>query len=125
MTALRRVGETHRPSRTSLERSMHRAGVGDEVETGPGIAGEKLRRQHVSLQPVAARAGENDVARHVRAAVRERVNVVERGKVEVERRRAIDTAASTIAHRRALDRSLLMAGRNVLAAAGRSRESGK
>ena len=53
------------------------------------------------------------------------MHVIESREIEVERRGAVDTAASTVAHRGALDRALLMAGRNVLATAGRSRESGK
>lgn len=103
---------------------MHRARMRDEVESRPGVSREEFGRQHVSLQPIAPCTGKDDVARNVGAAVRERVHVVERREVEVEGRGAVDTAASTVAHRRALDRSLLMAGRNVLAAAG-PRESGK
>jgi hypothetical protein len=42
--------------------------------------------------------------------VRERMDMVERREVEVERRRAVDAAASAIAHRGALDRPLLISG---------------
>ena len=104
---------------------MHGARVGDEVEARPWIPGEEFRRQQVSLQPVAARAGEDDVPRNVSAAVRQRMHVVERREIEVEGRGAVDATSSAIAHRGAFDRALLVAGRDVLATAGRSRESGK
>ena len=104
---------------------MHRARMGDEVESRPRISGEEFRRQQVSLQPVAARAGEDDVARHVRAAVRQRMHVVERRKIEVERRGAVDASSSTVAHCGTFDRALLVPGRNVLSAASRSGEAGK
>src|SRR5262245_13849967 len=103
---------------------MHGTRVGDEVESRPRIAGEEFRRQQVALQSIAARAGEDDVARDMCTAVGQRMHVVERREVEVEGRGAVDTASSAVAHRGALDGALLMAGWNVLAATGWSRESG-
>jgi hypothetical protein len=104
---------------------MHGTRVRDEVETRPWIPGEEFRRQEISLQPVAARAGEDDVPRNVGTAVRQRMHVIERREIEVEGRGAVDTAPSAVAHRGAFDRALLMAGRDALTAASWSRESGK
>ena len=104
---------------------MHRPSMGDEVDPCPGISREEFRRQHVPLQPIASPAREHHVARHVRAAVRERMHVVERGVIEIERRGAVHTSAAAVTHGGSLDRSFLMSGRNVLSPAGRPREAGK
>lgn len=63
---------------------MNSASVGDEVLPGPRIAHEKFRGQQVPLETVATATGENDVARSVRAAVRQRMHVIEGGKIELE-----------------------------------------
>src|SRR4051812_46946668 len=105
-----RAGEAHRPPRATLERAVHRSRVRDEVETRPGIAGEKLARQHIAFQAIAATAGEDEVARDVCTAMRERVDVIERREIKLQWRCAIDAAAIAIAHRGALDRALLMPG---------------
>ena len=89
---------------------MHGARVGDEVLSRPRIAREELGRQQVSLQAIAARAGEDDVARRVSAAVRQRMHVVERREVEFEWRAAVHAAPAAVAHRGSFDRSLLWAG---------------
>ena len=75
---------------------MHRPRVRDEVESGPRMPSKEFCREQVALQPVAASAGEDEVpAGHVRAAVGEWMNVVERGDVEVEQRRAVDAPATS------------------------------
>lgn len=96
---------------------MYRARVLDEIESRPREAGEELGRQHVSLQSIAASAREHEVARDVRAAMRQRIYVIERREFKFERLGAVDAAAPAVAHRGAFDRSLLMAGGNVLASA--------
>ena len=65
---------------------MHRASVDDEVLPRPRISREELGRQQIALEAIAARAGEHDVARSVSAAVRQRMHVVERREIELERR---------------------------------------
>ena len=104
---------------------MHRSRVRDEVLPGPRIAREKLRRQQVALQTIARPAGEDDVARDVRAAVRERMNVIQSGEIEFQMRAAVHAAAATITHGRALDGALLIPREESFAAAadaGGSRE---
>lgn len=95
---------------------MHRSRMGDEVEPGPRMAGEEFRGQQVALEAIAARAGEDEVAGDVRAAVRERMDVVERGVVEIEQRGAVDAPTVAVPHRRVFDGALLMSGRDVLSA---------
>ena len=85
---------------------MHRARVPHEICAGPGIGREELIGKQVALQLIAARAREYDVRRVVHAAMRERVNVIERRGLEVQRRGAVDAAAATIPHGRTLDRTL-------------------
>ena len=61
------------------------------------------------------------------AAVCQRLHMVERGVVEVERRRAVDATAAAVAHCGVLDRAFLGAGGNRSGAApgtGRAGESG-
>ena len=110
-----RTRQTDRSPGASLQRSMHRACMLDEVEARPRMAGEEFGRQHVSLQSIAARAREHEVARHVRPAVRQRIHVIERREIEFQRFGAVHTAPAAVAHRCALDRSLLMARGNVFA----------
>jgi len=99
---------------------MHRSRVQDEVRAGPGESGEELRRQEIALEPVAPRTGKHDVPGNVCATARQRMNVVERREVELERRRAIDAASAAVAHSGALDRSLLVPGGNGLGPAVRA-----
>ena len=56
---------------------MDRARVPHEVDAGPGVGSEEIRRQSVALQAVTTIAREDDVAGTVRTAVREGINVVE------------------------------------------------
>jgi hypothetical protein len=87
---------------------MHRSGVRDEILAGPGVAREELRRQEIAFEAIARSAGENDVARNVRAAVRQRLNVIQRGEIEFQVRAAVHAAAAAIAHGRTLDGALLV-----------------
>ena len=63
----------------------------------------------------------HDVAGDVRPAVRQGMDVVERGELKVQRRGAIHTAPAAVAHRGALDGSLLVALANLLGATRDSR----
>ena len=76
--------EAHSAFRAAFQRAVHRARVRDEVEPRPRMAREEFSRQQIALQAIAPRAGEDDVAGSVRAAVGERMNVVEGRRVEFE-----------------------------------------
>jgi hypothetical protein len=89
---------------------MHRTSVVNEVHPRPGKAREEFSRQQIAFEAIAARAREDEVARHVCAAVRERVHMIQRREIELELRRAIDAATTTVAHRGVLDSSLLISG---------------
>jgi hypothetical protein len=58
---------------------MHRPGISHEVGSRPGVPGEELVRQHVTLQPVARGAGSHEVSGNVGPAARDGVDVVQRG----------------------------------------------
>ena len=102
---------------------MHGTGVGDEVESRPRVASKELGRQQVSLEAIASRAGEDDVPRHVSAAMRQRMHVIERGELELERSSAIHAASAAVPHRGSFDRPLLRAGGNLFCAPGDSRRA--
>lgn len=114
------VCEAHCSPRAPFQRPMNSPGVGDEVQARPRITREKLRRQQITLQAIAATACQNEVARDVGPSMRERVDVVERGVVELEHFGAIHAATTAVPHCRALDRSLLMPRWNVLAPPSRT-----
>ena len=99
---------------------MYRARIHDEIHPRPRKAGEEISRQKISLESIALGARQHDVARHVRPTPRQRMDVVERREVELERRGAVDASSAAIAHRGALDRSFLMPGRNGLGPAARA-----
>jgi hypothetical protein len=63
---------------------MDRTRVRDEVESRPRMAREEFSRQQIAFQAIAPRASEDDVAGSVRAAVGERMDVVESRRVELE-----------------------------------------
>jgi hypothetical protein len=102
---------------------MHGTRVENEIQTCPGKAREEFSRQQIALESIAAPAGENDVARHVCAAVREGMHVVQGGEIEIQRRGAVHTPAAAVAHGRAFDRSLLMSGGDWLRPATEARGS--
>ena len=89
---------------------MHGSRVENEIAPGPGMAEEELRREHVGLEPIARRTRGYDVARRVRAALGERMDVVERRARILEWRAAIDTAATAVAHGGELECSLVLCG---------------
>lgn len=104
---------------------MNSPGVGDEVLARPRVPGKKFCRQQVSLQAIARAAGENDVARRVRAAVSQRVHMVEGREVELQRQATIDAASAAIAHSGSFDCSFLVARGNFLGPAADTRSAGE
>jgi hypothetical protein len=96
---------------------MHCPRVEDEVQPGPRVSREKLRRQHVSLESITARARRDEIPCRVPAAMGDGVNVIERGEVDLEGGGAVDATAAAVTHRRALDRALLVTRWHVLGSA--------
>lgn len=85
---------------------MHRARIAHEIRPCPGVLGKELVREGIAFQLIAAMAGEDDVARMVDAAVCEGIDVIQRGRLEVQRLGAIDAAATTVTHGCTLDGTL-------------------
>ena len=85
---------------------MHGPRITNEVRPSDRVPREELVRQHVALHPVAGRAGGNDVARHMRAAAGDGVDVVERRFDRVEVMTAVDAPPPAVTHRRALEGAL-------------------
>src|SRR5689334_1321284 len=99
----RREGEADRLLRAAFQRSMDRSRVGDEVLACPRIASEELGRQQIAFEAIAGATREHDVAGNVRASMRQRVNVIERGEIEFQMSAAVYAATATVAHGRSLD----------------------
>jgi len=59
----------------------------------------------------------------VRSTMSQRMHVIERREVELELRPAVDAAATAVAHRGSLDRSLLMPRRDFLGPAADARRA--
>src|SRR5947207_15143806 len=95
---------------------MDGARVPHEVGAGPGMRGEEVVWKEVALQPVTAIAREDDIARMMGAAVRERIDMVERRRVEVEGGGAVDAAPAAVAQGRARDGALVTAAAELIAA---------
>lgn len=87
---------------------MHRAGIHDEVVPRPGMPHEKLDGEQLAFQPIAARAGGDEVAKRVRAPVSEGIHMIERGVREFEGLGAVHAAATAVAHGGALNRLLVV-----------------
>jgi hypothetical protein len=124
------VGKAHGPASSAFQRAVNGASVSHEIRAGPGVGREERVWKEIALQSITARARQDDVAGVVNTTVRERMNVVQRGGFEVEPNGAIDAAASTIAHRGALDRALVtgpakMADARVARAASNAGETGE
>jgi hypothetical protein len=104
---------------------VNSAGVLDEVETGPGVTGEEFGGEEVAFQAITASAGGDEVAGRVLAAFGEWENVIDGGEVEVQRRRAVDTAAAAVTHHGVFDGALLVAEWCALAPLGAASDSRK
>ncbi len=85
---------------------MHGASVSHEIDAGPGMCGEEFGGKLIAFQAITAIACENDVAMTMCAAMCQRVDVVERRGLEIERCAAVHTTAAAVAHGGALDCAL-------------------
>lgn len=103
-----RERKTHGTARASFQCPVYRACITNEVRAGQRILREELVRQHVTLQPVARGTGADEVPGRVCAAARHRVDVVQRRFHRVEPVSAVHTTSAAIAHRRALELSLVV-----------------
>jgi hypothetical protein len=101
------VGETDCPARGALQRTMNGSRVPHEVGAGPGISSEKGVRKEIALQSITTGARQDDIARVVCTAVRERIDVVQRGSFEVKRGCTVNAPATAVAHCGALDGALV------------------
>ncbi len=100
------VSEGNCPPSRPFQRPMHRARVSHEIRAGPGVLCEEVVREGVALQLIAANTGENDVPWMVDATMCEGIDVIERGRLEVQRLGAVDAAATTVTHGCTLDGTL-------------------
>ena len=82
--------------------------ITNEVRPGLRVPREELVRQHVTLQSIARGTGADEVSRRVGATAGYRMDVVERRLHRVEPVTAVHTAAAAVAHRRALELSLVV-----------------
>jgi hypothetical protein len=105
------VRQAHRATRTPLERPVHGTCVRDEILSSPWMSREELSRQQLAFEAIAVATRGDEVAERVRAAVRQRVHVVESGVREIEASGAVDTAPAAVAHRGALNGVFLVGGR--------------
>ena len=101
-----REGEAHGATCIPLQGAVNRTSVPNEVRARPGIAPEKLIREHVALEPVARRTSGDKVARRVGPSLRHGVHVIERRDVERQRDGAVDAASAAIAHGSVFERTL-------------------
>ena len=112
------VGETHSASCAALEGAVDGAGVVNEVQSGPRIAGEELVWQEIALEAITAAAGGDQVAGGVNTTLGERQDVIDCRDVEVERGGAVHTPPAAITHHGVFDRALLVAAWGVGGALG-------
>jgi hypothetical protein len=81
--------------------------VHQKVQSSVRIAREEFLRWHVTLSAVARAAGGHDVPRRMCPAARQRLHVVQGGRLEIERGSTVDTPAAAITERRALEGALV------------------
>ena len=91
-----------------LQSPVNRSCIADKVGASLWIPREELVRQHVTLQSITWGTGADEVSRRVGAAVRHGMDVVERRFHRVEPVTAVHAATAAIAHRRALELSLVV-----------------
>ena len=101
-----REGEAHGATCIPLQGAVNRTSVPNEVRARPGIAPEKLIREHVALEPVARRTSGDKVARRVGPSLRHGVHVIERRDVERQRDSAVNAASAAITHGSVLECTL-------------------
>ena len=86
---------------------MDDPGVEQKVETRVRIPREELLREQIAFASVAGTARGNEVAGRVSAASGQWLDVVQRRRLEIERRSAIDAPAAAVPQRRALEGTLV------------------
>lgn len=79
---------------------------------------EELDGKQLALEAITACAGGDEVAKRMRAAVSERIHMIERGVREFEGLGAVDAAATAVAHGRALNRVLVVGCRQATGTTG-------
>src|SRR5690242_3731241 len=119
------ISEADGASCTALQSAMHRARILDEVESRPRISSEELGREEIAFQAITSAAGGDEIAGGVDATLGEREYVIDGGEVVVERRGAVDTAATAVTHHRVLDRALLVGAWRALGSFGPARDTWK
>lgn len=103
------VGQTHGAPRAALQGTVHGAGVVDEVESSPRIAGEEFSREEIALEAITAATRGDEIAGDMNAALGQRYDVIDGRDVEVERGGAVHTPPAAITHHCTFDRALLVA----------------
>ena len=109
---------------------MNGASIPHEVCASPRVGGEERVREKIAFQAVTPCARENDVAGVMGAAVRQRVHVVERCRLEIELGGAVDAAPAAVAHGGSFDGALVfgpakVADARVARAASKAGEAGE
>jgi len=108
--------QAHRPACPALQLAVRRPCVSHEVLACPRIPGEELHREHRAFQLVAVEAGGHEVPRRVVASSRERNHMIERRRLQSQRRCAVDAAAAAISEGGTLDVAFLVGNAAIVTA---------
>ena len=85
---------------------MHRTRVPHKVRTRPRMSGKELERKKITFESIARPAGDHEVARIVKAASRQRHDVIERRGSLIKMRRTVYAALPAVAKGGAAHRAL-------------------
>jgi hypothetical protein len=105
--------EAHGAPGIALEGPVRDPCICEKVQTCPRVPNEKLVWEQVALKAITGPTGHHQVARDVRSTMREWVDVVDRRRAHFQRMAAINAASAAVAHHRALDCPLSLAGDRV------------
>jgi hypothetical protein len=72
---------------------------------------EELDRKQFSLESITVAARGDEIAQRMRSTMRQGIDVIEGGVRKLERRGAVDTASTAVAHRGAFNRVLVVGSR--------------
>ena len=86
---------------------MYDPRVHQKVQSSVMIAREEFLRWHVTLSTVARAAGGHDVPRRMCPTARQRLHMVQGGRLEIERGSTVDAPAAAVTERRALEGALV------------------
>jgi hypothetical protein len=109
----RRHCEAHGAPGIPLKGAVSDPGVSEKIKTGPGVPDEKFVREHIALQAITWPTGDHKVARGVGSTMGEGVDMIDRSGAHFQRMAAIHAASAAVAHHRALDCPLSLAGNRV------------